>query len=297
IIADAIVDRTTVSDVVLSQKELNMVTGFANDPLNTVATLPGISSKGGVLGSRQLFVKGGDANEALYFLDNAPVYWPWYFFGKSVFNVETIEKAEILTGGFPASYGNSMSAIFNMKSKDGNLKNFGTSVSAGFYDFQATVEGPIIKDKISFLVSGRRSYLDLIINNSPTKIPSFSDITYKITWNINSKNKISFSGLNTYQFFRFNKDSVDFGEAKNVDFNGNVNTESLQWQSTFSDKWYNKLSLSYSSLQSKGAIDRNYNNKIFGESIGIREDVTHFINAKHKIKGGFESYFANLLFS
>ncbi|MBL4668220.1 MAG: TonB-dependent receptor, partial [Flavobacteriales bacterium] len=297
IIADAIVDRTTVSDVVLSQKELNMVTGFANDPLNTVATLPGISSKGGVLGSSQLFVKGGDANEALYFLDNAPVYWPWYFFGKSVFNVETIEKAEILTGGFPASYGNSMSAIFNMKSKDGSLKNFGTSVSAGFYDFQATIEGPIVKNKVSLLVSGRRSYLDLIINNSPTKIPSFSDITYKITWNINSKNKISFSGLNTYQFFRFNKDSVDFGEAKNVDFNGNVNTESLQWQSTFSDKWYNKLSLSYSSLQSKGAIDRNYNNKIFGESIGVREDVTHFINAKHKIKGGFEGYFANLLFS
>ena len=240
------------------------------------------------------FVKGGDATESIYFLDNAPVYSPWYFFGKSVFNVETIEKAEVLTGGFPASYGNSMSAVFNMKSKDGDKRKFRASTSVGFYDFQTTVEGPIVKEKVSFLVSARRSYLDLIINNPTTIAPSFSDLTYKATWNINSKNKISFSGLNTDQHFRFNRDSVDFGEAKNIDFSGNVNTESLQWQSTLSDKWYNKSSLSYSSFKSDNAIDRNYDNKVFAESVGIREDLTHFISAKHKIKGGFEGYYADL---
>jgi hypothetical protein len=295
VVADAIVDRTTVSDVVLSQKELSMVSGFSNDPLNTVATLPGISSKGGILGSNQFFVKGGAANESTYFLDNAPVFSPWYFFGKSVFNVETIEKVEVLTGGFPASYGNSMSGVFNIKSKDGNMKEFGASTSVGFYDLQATLEGPIVKDKVSILVSARRSYLDLIVNGSNAKIPSFADITYKVTWNINSKNKLSFSGLNTNQYFSFNRDSVDFGEAKNIDFNGNVNTENLQLQSTISDKWYNKLSLSYSSLKSDVAIDRNIDNKAFGESVGFRDDFTHFINAKHKIKGGLEGYFADLL--
>ena len=295
VVADAIVDRTTVSDVVLSQKELSMVGGFANDPLNTVATLPGISSKGGILGGGQFFVKGGTATESTYFLDNAPVYSPWYFFGKSVFNVETIEKAEVLTGGFPASYGNSMSAVFNMKSKNGNMEEFGVSTSVGFYDFQATLEGPIVKDKVSLLVSARRSYLDLLVNSSTTKIPSFADITYKVTWNINSKNKLFFSGLNTNQYFKFNSDSVNFGEANSINFDGSVNTENLQLQSTLSDKWYNKLSLSYSSLKADIAIDRNVDNKAFGKSVGFREDITHFINAKHKIKGGFESYFADLL--
>jgi hypothetical protein len=295
VVADAIVDRTTVSDVVLSQKELSMVGGFSNDPLNTVATLPGISSKGGILGGGQFFVKGGPATESTYFLDNAPVYSPWYFFGKSVFNVETIEKAEVLTGGFPASYGNSMSGVFNMKSKEGDMKEFRASTSIGFYDFQATLEGPIVKDKVSLLVSARRSYLDLLVNSATTKIPSFADITYKVTWNINSKNKLSFSGLNTNQYFKFNSDSVDFGEANSINFNGSVNTENLQLQSTLSDKWYNKLSLSYSSLKADIAIDRNVDNKAFGKSVGFRDDITHFINAKHKIKGGFESYFADLL--
>lgn len=291
--ADPVIDRTAVSDMSLNKTELEANKGLINDPLRTITSLTGISSKGNLFGGGQIFVRGGDANETSYYLDNAFTPWPWYFIGKSVFNTETIEKAEVLTGGFPASYGNAMSGIINMIPKEGNMKVYGGSFAVGFYDMDATIEGPIKKDKISFLLSARRSYLDLLIPAAP---PYF-DFTHKITFRLNKKHKITFSGLNDLQNYQFsNMDSIS-DNAGNINSTRKASTETIQWQSMFSEKLYNKLSILYSSINSNNTIDRNYDLSLKGNIYGFRNDLTRFLSFKHKIKAGMEGYVLNYAYN
>lgn len=291
--ADPVIDRTAVSDMSLNKTELEANKGLINDPLRTITSLTGIASNGNLFGSGQIFVRGGEANETSYYLDNAYTPWPWYFIGKSVFNIETLEKTEVLTGGFPASYGNAMSGIINMIPKEGNMKAYGGSFAVGFYDMDATIEGPIKKDKVSFLLSARRSYLDLLIPAAP---PYF-DFTHKITFRLNDKHKITLSGLSDRQNYQFsNTDSIS-ENAGNVNSIRQASTETIQWQSMFSEKLYNKLSLLYSSINADNTIDRNYDLSLDGNIYGLRNDLTHFLSVKHKVKAGVEGYALNYAYN
>lgn len=289
--SDRIIDRSSVSDLSLSNEQIHSAQGLWEDPIRAITYFPGVSKGGGDLfSSSQIYVRGGSPEENLFLLDNVKVYWPWYFGGiKSVFNNETIDRIELLTGGFSSKYGNAMSSIMNVSTRNGDLEKYHGNLSFGFSNLQSRIEGPIVKEKASFLLSARKTYLDFFIKD-PVKFPvaNFGDITYKIHYQVNTKNKISFSGLNSFETTTYLPSDKKPGEPGKIETGGKTNTQSLQWQSMMNNKTISKLSLTHAQSQSDVLVGRNLNFSIAGNDWSAREDVTHFISSKIKIIGGGE---------
>ena len=131
------------------------------DLLKTVQLLPGVQS--GNEGQSGFFVRGGSPDQNLILLDGVPVYNASHLFGFfSVFNTDAISDVKLIKGGFPARYGGRLSSVLDIRMKDGNLHEYHGDVTVGLISAKATVEGPIIRDKTSFVVSGRRTYADFI---------------------------------------------------------------------------------------------------------------------------------------
>lgn len=291
ILSDRIIDRSSVSDLSLNPAEIKISQGLYEDPLRSISFLPGISKGGGDLFSTsQIYVRGGSPDENLYMLDNVRLYFPWYFGGiKSIFNTETIDHLEILTGGFSAKYGNAMSSILNVSTRHGNFERYHGNVSVGFANSQLLLEGPLLKNKVSFLVSARKTYLDLFIKN-PKQFPlsSFTDATYILSWKINEKQKLIFSGISGLNGTTYHVDNPAPGVPGTIDNKGNVHSQSLQWQALFGSRLYSKLSLLHSFSSSQVTVGRNFNLDITGETIGFRQDFSWYFRPDYKIIFGGE---------
>ncbi|MFO7615632.1 MAG: TonB-dependent receptor [Bacteroidales bacterium] len=131
------------------------------DVLKALQLLPGV--KGGNEGTSGIYVRGGGPDQNLILLDGVPVYNANHLFGFfSIFNPDAIQTVKLITGGFPARYGGRLSSVLDIRMKDGNNKKFGVEGSVGIISSKLTLEGPIIKDKTSFIVSGRRTYIDIL---------------------------------------------------------------------------------------------------------------------------------------
>ena len=199
VLAERITERTAISNVSLTPEVLKTTHGLTEDPLRVLAALPGIGRGGDLFSPSQLYIRGGAPQENLFLFDNNKAYFPYYFGGqKSIFNTDVVENIELLTGGFSAAYGNHMSSVLNVKTKDGDFENYRGNVLFGFYNAAGYFEGPIIKDKLSVLLAVRRTYLDLLLDETASfPLNSLSDITYKLTYKLNDKNNISISGLSS----------------------------------------------------------------------------------------------------
>ena len=142
------------------------------DVLKTLQLLPGVQS--GSEGSSGMYVRGGGPDQNLILLDGVPVYNATHLFGFfSVFNTDAISSVELIKGGFPAHYGGRLSSVVDIRMKEGNLKEFHGSGSVGIVASKLTLEGPIVKDKASFIVSGRRTYIDLLARPRFVCCPTF----------------------------------------------------------------------------------------------------------------------------
>ncbi len=167
------------------------------DVLRIIQLLPGIQS--GVEGSTGLYVRGGGPDQNLYLLDGTQVYNPSHLFGfLGTFNSDAIKDVRVLKGGFPARYGGRLSSVIDLTMKEGNMKRFAGTGSIGFLASRMTLEGPIKRDRASFLISARRSYADLLIRPF---LPEdeyfgyyFSDLNVKTNVVLNPKNRIYLSG-------------------------------------------------------------------------------------------------------
>ncbi len=161
---EKIEERTQMSrvDVPLQQiKSMPALFGEV-DVLKTLQLLPGVQS--GTEGTSGLYVRGGSPDQNLVLLDNVPVYNVSHVLGIfSVFNADALKNVSITKGGFPARYGGRLSSILEINMKDGNMKKFHGAGSIGNLTSKLMLEGPIVKDKASFIVSGRRSYVDLFL--------------------------------------------------------------------------------------------------------------------------------------
>src|SRR5687768_8240447 len=190
--------KATMGTEVLNMKtaaKIPVVFG-EKDLIKTIQLMPGIKSNGE--GSNGFSVRGGAADQNLILLDEAPVYNASHLLGFfSTFNSDAIKDATIIKGNSPAQFGGRLSSVLDVKMKEGNNKNYQVSGGLGLISSRLTVEGPIQKEKSSFIISGRRTYADLLAKLSPDfkdiKL-YFYDLNAKANLAINDKNKIYFSG-------------------------------------------------------------------------------------------------------
>lgn len=284
ITSDKIIERTSLSQMELDEKQIQRTKGISNDPLNSLTALPGVLGKIDMFGSPNLHVRGGEAFENQFLLDNIKLSFPFYSIGQSVFNPDMLEKAEVLTGGYSPNYGQSMSSVFNITTKSGDFQSFRGNADMSVLNNSALLQGPLLKDKLSFIVGVRKNNLDLLTLNDHSKAFFMGDITGKITYIVNPKTKLSLTTINVIDNLDFTH-SPDFRlklRAKN-----NINAQNLQLQSVVGKKTYSKTSFLHSGLTTSSAFGKYYYNTN-NNTYGLREDITYYPNPASKIKTGFE---------
>lgn len=200
---DKIVNSTQMSSVSITMAQIKMMPRFfgETDIIKAVQLMPGI--KGGSEGSSGLYVRGGGPDQNLILLDGAPVYNASHLFGFfSIFNTDAINHVQILKGGFPARYGGRLSSVLDVTMKDGNMKKYSVEGSLGLLSSKIGIEGPIKKDKASFMICARRTYLDFLLqpifqlangNSNVSQGYFFNDINAKVNYKINSRNRLILS--------------------------------------------------------------------------------------------------------
>lgn len=257
------------------------------DVLKTLQLLPGVKSIGE--GSGGLFVRGGDNSQNLILLDEAIVYNPSHLLGFfSTFNSDAIKDVTLYKGTAPSEYGGRISSVIDIRMNDGNNKKFQFGGGIGIISSRLYVEGPIVKDRGSFLISGRRTYADLFLKLSPDTLINnnqlyFYDLNVKANFKINNKNRIYLSGY-------FGRDVFKFQDRFGISW-GNV-TGTLRWNKIWSDKLFSNTSLIYSDYDYKISIIRpNTDFSLISaiKNINLKHEFQYFQSPKHSMKFGFNS--------
>ena len=297
---DKNIESTNMSQVKLdieNVKSIPVILGEI-DILKTAQLLPGIS--GGGEGSSGLYVRGGGPDQNLVLLDEAIVYNASHLFGFfSVFNADAIKDVNIIKGGIPAEYGGRLSSVLDISMKEGNNKQHEVDGGIGLLSSRITLQGPIKKNQSSFIVSGRRTYIDVLSKpflNKPdpeTGEPNafagsgyfFYDLTTKINYRISDKDRLFLSGY-------FGRDVFSFADAKSgfsVETPWGNATTSLRWNHLFNDQLFMNTSLIFTDYRFEFNISQSdFAFKIFS---GIKDwnhksDFLYVPNQKHKIKFG-----------
>ncbi len=254
------------------------------DLVKTLQLLPGIQSAGE--GTTGLFVRGGSADQNLILLDEATVYNASHFLGFfSVFNADAIKNVEIYKGGIPARFGGRLSSILDIQMKEGNNKKFAMSGGIGSISSRLTLEGPIVKDKSSFIISGRRTYADLFLRLSPNEdinsnVLYFYDLNAKANYRIDEKNRIFVSGY-------FGRDVFDFDDTFGLDW-GNA-TVTTRWNHLFNERLFLNTTLLFSNFGYGFNIDdgvQTFEWKSNLQEVGGKLDFTYFINPNNTLSFG-----------
>ena len=256
------------------------------DIIKSITLLPGIQNGGE--GSSGLYVRGGGPDENLMILDEAPVYNASHLLGFfSVFNSDAIKDVQVYKGGIPAEYGGKASSVIDIRMKDGNSQQLGISGGIGNISSRLTVEGPIIKDKWSFIVSGRRTYADYLgrlagIEQLKENQLYFYDLNLKTNITINDKNRIYFSAYTGDDYFKV-------GESIYMRW-GNL-TSTARWNHLFSNKLFSNTSLIYSQydynlgVPGSGADQFDWTSQI--ADYNFKQDFSWYLNSKNKLTMGF----------
>lgn len=252
------------------------------DVLKTIQLLPGVKAAGD--GNSGFFVRGGGADQNLILLDEAPVYNASHLLGFfSVFNGDAINSTQLYKGNQPAEYGGRLSSTLDIRMKEGNAKDFSVSGGLGLISSRLTVEGPIVEDKASFMVSGRRTYADLFLQLSPdTNLNSsnlyFYDLNAKANYRIGEKDQIFLSGY-------FGRDNFGFQDQFGIDW-GNA-TATLRWNHLFSDRLFLNSSLIYSDYDySVNLTPANASIQSRIQDYNWKEDFSFYANSQHTLKFG-----------
>ncbi|WP_374464694.1 TonB-dependent receptor domain-containing protein [Chryseobacterium sp.] len=260
------------------------------DMMKTIQLLPGIKSNGE--GSSGFSVRGGATDQNLILLDEAPVYNASHLLGFfSTFNNDALKDASIIKGNSPAQYGGRLSSVLDVKMKDGNNKDYNVNGGIGLISSRLSVEGPIQKEKSSFIVSGRRTYADLFLKTSKDYKDNklyFYDLNLKANYQINENNRIYLSGY-------FGRDVLGLGDTFNTDW-GNT-TATLRWNSIISSKLFSNTSFIYSNYDYKISLKNDdtvfdLNSKI--RDWNLKQDFTWFAGNKHSVKFGLQSIYHTL---
>ena len=255
------------------------------DIIKSITLLPGIQNGGE--GSSGLYVRGGGPDENLMILDEAPVYNASHLLGFfSVFNSDAINDVQVYKGGIPAEYGGKASSVIDIRMKDGNSQKLGMSGGIGNISSRLTVEAPIIKDKWSFIVSGRRTYADYLgrmvgLEALKENQLYFYDLNLKTNAQINAKNRLYLSAYTGDDYFKV-------GESIYMKW-GNL-TSTVRWNHLFTDKLFSNTSLIFSrynynlGVPGSGADQFDWTSQI--RDYNFKQDFSWYLNSKNKLTLG-----------
>ena len=255
------------------------------DIMKTLQLTPGVKTAGE--GNSGFFVRGGGADQNLVLLDEAVVYNASHLLGFfSVFNSDAVKDVALYKSGIPAEYGGRASSVMDVKMKDGNSKNFGVSGGLGLISSRLAIEGPIVKNKGSFILSGRRSYLDLFLklskdDNIKNTSLYFYDLNAKANYKISKKDRIFLSGY-------FGRDNFGFGDVFGFDW-GNA-TGTVRYNRIMSDKLFSNTSVIFSNYDYRFTIGTGDDSFGVNSSIqdwNVKQDFSLFANNNNTIKFGF----------
>ena len=253
--------------------------------IRSIQLLPGVSTVGE--GASGFNVRGGSIDQNLVLLDEAPVFNSSHLFGFfSVFNPDAVKDVKLYKGGIPSRYGGRLSSILDVRMKEGNSKNLEVKGGVGLIFSRLSVEGPIVKDKASFIVAGRRSYIDVLaaplLNDGLSgSVLNFYDLTLKTNVDINERNRLFLSGY-------FGRDNFGFGD--DAGFNWGNSTATMRWNHLFNDKLFSNITFYFSDYDyqinfgdtSENAFD--WNAQIVNYS--LKPEMTYFINPKNTLRFG-----------
>ena len=289
---------TQMGKIELSMDKIKTIPAFMGevDILKTIQFLPGVSSGGE--GNTGFYVRGGGPDQNLILLDEATVYNASHLFGFfSVFNADAIKNVSLTKGGMPANYGGRLSSVLDITMKDGNYKSFQGDGGIGLIASRLTLQGPIKEDTASYIISGRRTYIDVLAEpfipeSSPSKGSGyyFFDLTAKVNWRLSDKDRLYLSSY-------FGRDIFSF-QNKDLDFNfkvpwGNA-TASLRWNHLFSDKLFVNTTGVFTDYNFAFEGGSNGFNFRLGSGIrdfNLKQDYTYYHNSLHNIKFGWNYTF------
>jgi len=256
--------------------------------IRSLQLLPGVSSVGE--GATGFNVRGGTIDQNLILLDEAPVFNSSHLFGFfSVFNPDAVKDVKLYKGGIPARYGGRLASILDVRMKEGNNKNLSLNGGIGTIFSRLAIEGPIVKDKASFIIAGRRSYIDIL---SRPFLPeeqrdsglNFYDLTLKTNYKIGENDRLFLSGY-------LGRDNFVFGAQ--AGFNWGNQTGTLRWNHLFSDKLFSNLTFYYSDYDYQinfgdDAINRfDWDASIVNYS--VKPEFNFFFNPQNLIRFGAQT--------
>lgn len=253
------------------------------DIIKSILTLPGVTNAGE--GQSGFNVRGGAADQNLILLDEATIYNSLHLFGFfSVFNADAIKDLKLYKGGIPAKYGGRVASVLDIYQKEGNSNEFHMNGGIGLISSRLLAEGPIVKDKASFLVAGRSSYAHLFLKLTDNKNSAyFYDLNTKLSYNINDNNSVYVSGYFGRDVFSLNNSFVNtYGNSV---FN-------LRWNHLFSNKLFSNASLIYSDYYYGLRLDFigfNWDSGI--KNYNFKYDFKYYLNDKTKLNFGLNSIY------
>jgi hypothetical protein len=258
------------------------------DILKTLQLLPGVQSAGE--GNSGFYVRGGGPDQNLVLLDDAVVYNTGHLFGFfSVFNGDAIKDVTLIKGGAPANYGGRLSSVVDVSMKEGNVKEYHAQGGIGLIASRLTLEGPIKKEKGSFMVSGRRTYIDVLAKPFSKKLENtgyyFYDANLKANYKLGKNDRVYLSGYTGVDKFKFANSRGSF----KADIPWGNNTATLRWNHQFTDKIFSNTTLVYNDYK----FASNFSQASFAVrlSSGIKDynaktDFDYYTSGNHHIKAG-----------
>ena len=288
-------NNTRMSMESLSTREARLLPALFGeiDLVKTLQLKPGVQSGGE--GSSGLYVRGGGPDQNLVLVDDALIYNPSHLFGFfSVFNPDAVKSVELYKGGFPAQYGGRLSSVMDVKLSEGNNEEIRASGGLGLISSRLTIDGPIVKDKANFIVSGRRTYVDIFTRQlnrlnegkedyDPIPDYYFYDLNGKLTYKLGQKDELELTGYFGRDIFGFNDDKFQF----TFDWGNTMGT--LRWRHKFTNSLYATTSLYTTSYRYRihNAIDV-FSAKLTSAVSGytLKTDFDLFVKGGHSVKFG-----------
>ncbi|MGD1845583.1 MAG: carboxypeptidase-like regulatory domain-containing protein [Salibacteraceae bacterium] len=286
---NANVENVEMSVVKMNMETIEKIPALMGevDVIKAIQLMPGVQTIGE--GTSGFYVRGGGVDQNMILLDEAPVYNASHLLGFfSVFNSDAIREVQLFKGGIPSEYGGRLSSVLDIRMKNGNNKKYNLTGGIGTISSRLTVEGPLVKNKGSFLVAGRRTYADLFLKLSPNADIRenqlfFYDLSTKANYKINDRNRIFLSGY-------FGRDTFKAGSDFKISW-GNA-TGTIRWNHLFSDKLFSNLTLLYSDFDyslgtPEGTEAFEWESKIRDYSAKL--DFNYFLSPAITLKYGINS--------
>jgi hypothetical protein len=252
------------------------------DIMKNIQMLPGVISAGE--GTSSFFVRGGGADQNLILIDEAPIYDPSHLMGLvSVFNADVLKDSELYKGGIPARFGGRLSSILEVRTKDGNSKHFGGAGGVGTLASRLMVEGPIRKDKSSFIVSARASNVGLYLKAADTDNGVlFYDLNAKVNWSSGKRDRFFVSAYSGRDRLTFDGGDAAFGWGNS--------TATIRWNHLFNDRLFSNASIiasnfDYSLKINDPAMGFKWTSNL--QELSAKYDLTYYVNTKNEVTFGY----------